>query len=89
MFHPFFCDLQGRKINKTNSEILVGWWMSRRTVTRVTSDLPECREPSKNNYKIRKMKKNKNEKIEKIEKIKERKKKEKGSKGYSPRRVTK
>ena len=37
-----FCDLQGRKINYfTNSKTLV----SRPTVTRVTFDLPECKEP--------------------------------------------
>ena len=35
----------GRKINFTNSKTLVGWWMSRQTVTRVTSNLPECKEP--------------------------------------------
>ena len=38
------CDLQGRKINFTNSETLAGWWMLRPTVTRVTFDLPECKE---------------------------------------------
>ena len=45
------CDIQGRKINITNSKTLVGWWMSRLTITRVTSDLPECKEPfeTKNN----------------------------------------
>ena len=35
---------QGRKINFTKSKTLVGWSMSRPTVTRVTSDLPECEE---------------------------------------------
>ena len=39
------CDLQGRKINFTDWKTLVGWlvgWLvSRPTVTRVTLDLPE------------------------------------------------
>ena len=42
--NPLFdCDLQGRKIDFTNSKTLV----SRPTVTRVTFDLPECKEPVK------------------------------------------
>ena len=45
------CHLQGRKINFANLKNfgwlvgwLVGWWMSRPTGTRVTFDLPECKE---------------------------------------------
>ena len=37
------CDLQGRKINFTNSKTLVGWSMSRSTVPRVAFHLPEYR----------------------------------------------
>ena len=37
------CDLRGRKINIGNSKTLVGWLVSRPTVTRVTFDLPECK----------------------------------------------
>ena len=40
----YFCDLQGGKVNFTNSKTLVGWLVSRPTVTRVTLDLPECQE---------------------------------------------
>ena len=43
----FNCDLQGRKINGTNSKNLVGWLVHVATVPRVTFDLPECKEPSK------------------------------------------
>ena len=39
------CDLWGRKINFTNSKTLVGWWVSRPTVTRVTLDWPEWKHP--------------------------------------------
>ena len=38
------CDLYGREIHFTNSKTLVGWSMSRPTVTRVAFDLPECNE---------------------------------------------
>ena len=38
------CDLQGRRMNFTNSKTLVGWSVSRPTVTRVASDLPERKE---------------------------------------------
>ena len=38
------CDLYGREIHFTNSKTLVGWSMSRPTVTRVAFDLPECKE---------------------------------------------
>ena len=44
---------QGRKINFTNSKKL--WWASRPTVTRVSFDLPECKEPE---YFFKKMKRN-------------------------------
>ena len=45
------CDLQGRKINFTNSKTLVGWSVSRPRVTQVTFDLPECQEPFKKSKK--------------------------------------
>ena len=54
--YTFCCDLQGRRINFTNSKTLV----SRPTVTRV--DLPECKEPLKKikeNEKKRKQRKTK------------------------------
>ena len=47
----FNCDLQGRKINLTNSKNLVGWLVDVATVPRVTFDLPECKEPSKKKKK--------------------------------------
>ena len=41
-----YCDFQGRKINFAISRPLVDVAVvSRPTVTRVTFDLPECREP--------------------------------------------
>ena len=57
---PIVCDLE------TKSKALVGWSMSRPTVTRVPIDLPECREPVKktkmkrneSKKKTRKMKRN-------------------------------
>ena len=53
-----YCDFLGRKINFTNSKTLVGWCMSRPTVTRVTFDLSECKEPLKTkNEKKRKSRK--------------------------------
>ena len=61
------CDLSGRKINFTNSKTLV----SRATVTRVTFDLPECKEHQKRkeNEKKRKQKKiRKNGKKRKLQK---------------------
>ena len=48
------CDLQGRKINFTNSKPLV----SRPTVLSITFDLPECKEPFEKNEKKRKPTKN-------------------------------
>ena len=39
------CDLQGRKINFTNLKTLVRRSVSRPSVTSVTFDLPECKEP--------------------------------------------
>ena len=57
----FVGTLRDRKINFTNSNTLVGWLVSRPTVTHVTLDLPECTEPSKNeNEKKRKQKKKQN-----------------------------
>ena len=63
--HFLFCDLQRRKINCTTRKL---WLVSRRTATRVTFDLPQCEEPSRNkkNEKKRKQKqKNKKENEEK------------------------
>ena len=57
--------LRGRKINFTNSKNFVGWSESRRTVARVSFDLPECKELKKVKEKW------------KIKKIKERKRKRK------------
>ena len=44
--HSVVCDLQGRKINFTNSKTLV----SRPTVTRVTFDVPEYQELIKSKF---------------------------------------
>ena len=50
----------GRKINFTNSKTLVGWWMSRPIVPRVTFDLPECKEVQKRKKKRKQRKKQEN-----------------------------
>ena len=78
-----YCDLQGRKINFTNSQSLVGWSMSRPTVSRVTVDLPECTGlkiftlKRKSNQKMKNQKNQKHHKKNtKIQKINKSKKKE-------------
>ena len=45
--HIICCDLQNRKIYFKKSKTLVGRSVSRPTVTRVTFDLPECKEALK------------------------------------------
>ena len=67
------CDLQGRKINFTNLKTLVRRSLSRPSVTRVTFDLPECKEPLKKQKKnmkrnASKKKTGKNEKNQKNQK---------------------
>ena len=40
-----YCDLEGRKINSTNSKTLVVCLVSRPSAVLATFDLPECIEP--------------------------------------------